>query len=920
MSEQSSSKDARSDSPEDIVAVADTGARNPGGFPALVLFAVALAWSLFQIWIASPLPFWFRVGIFNDTQARSIHLAFALFLAFTSYPGIIKRTGGVPIFAILFAVTAAGLAVYAATLLTQGSEQWPIFALMAAVLVAVSYSAFRPQPLNTVPTLDWVLAGLAAFSAGYLYLFYAELAARPGLPTIPDLIAAGVGMVLLLEATRRTLGPALLIIACIFLFYTFAGRYMPDLISHRGSSFQRAMSQQWLTAEGVFGIALGVSTGFVFLFVLFGALLDKAGAGNYFIKVAFSLLGHFRGGPAKAAVVASGLTGLISGSSIANVVTTGTFTIPLMKRVGFPAERAGAVEVAASTNGQIMPPVMGAAAFLMVEYVGIPYVDVIRHAFLPAVISYIGLLYLVHLEALKDDLKGLPRRNPTVWYRSALNFAITVTSLIILAGAVYYGIGWTREVFGPVATYVVAAGVLAAYVALLWVAARESDLVLDDPESPVLELPEVGTTLRSGLHFILPVIVLIWALIVERLSPGLSAFYAVAFLIFILLTQRPIIALMRRAPDLTGPIRQGGADLLAGLVAGARNMVGIGVATAAAGIIVGVVAQTGIGGVLVDVVRYVSGGNLVAMLVLTAAICILLGLGLPTTANYIIVATLMAPVIVELGSQQGLVVPLIAAHLFVFYFGLMADVTPPVGLASFAAAAVSRGDPIRTGLKAISYDIRTMLLPFIFIFNTQLLLIDIGSPVDLALVVGSAVIAMLAFAAGTQGFFVTRSRIYESALLLLICFTLFRPGFWMDMVYPQYNMRAPIEVNEIAEQVPPNGYIRLQVEGLTALGDEVSKTVMLNLGDDGTAAERLANAGLQVMPMGDQVQVTSVNYGSEAERFGINFGMQITGVLVPDETRPPKELLFIPALAALGLVYWLQRRRKNAQSRDAAKA
>ena len=217
-------------------------------------------------------------------------------------------------------------------------------------------------------------------------------------------------MVLLLEATRRALGLPMVIVALVFLGYTFAGPYMPDLIAHKGASLSRAMSHQWLTTEGVFGVALGVSSGFIFLFVLFGSLLDKAGAGNYFIKSAFALLGHMRGGPAKAAVVSSAATGIISGSSIANVVTTGTFTIPLMKRVGYRPDQAGAVEVSSSVNGQIMPPVMGAAAFLMVEYVGIPYTEVIKHAFLPAIISYIALFYIVHLEALKADLQGLPRR------------------------------------------------------------------------------------------------------------------------------------------------------------------------------------------------------------------------------------------------------------------------------------------------------------------------------------------------------------------------------------------------------------------------------------------------------------------------------------------------------------------------------
>jgi TRAP transporter 4TM/12TM fusion protein len=897
--------------PEDVVAVADTGARQPLGISGQLLYAVALTWSLFQLWYASPLPFIFNILILNDTQARAIHLAFAIFLAYTAFPGIIRRGSGIPpVFAVFGAVAGLALLAYAASLGLAGQQRWIIFGVMGALALAAAYSAWQPTPLDRVPKVDWVLALIASFSAAYLYIFYYALAARPGAPTLVDLIVAGAGLVLLLEATRRALGPALMIIALIFLFYTFAGPYMPDLIAHRGASFARAMSQQWLTAEGVFGIALGVSTSFVFLFVLFGSLLDKAGAGNYFIKLAFALLGHFRGGPAKAAVVASGATGLISGSSIANTVTTGTFTIPLMKRVGFPPERAGAVEVAASTNGQIMPPVMGAAAFLMVEYVGIPYVEVIKHAFLPAVLSYIGLIYIVHLEALKDGMEGLPRPKPTTFTQSLINFAITVASLIILSGLVYYGIGWTRTLFGPAANYLVGAGVLAAYLGLLWLASREPELELDDPTSPVLKLPEVGTTLRSGLHFILPVIVLVWALIVERLSPGLSAFYAVTFLMFILLTQRPILALMRgNGLGFAAATRDGVLDLFGGLALGARNMVGIGVATAAAGIIVGTVAQTGIGGVMIEVIEYISGGNLIVLLVLTAVICIILGLGLPTTANYIIVATLMAPVIVELGTQQGLIVPLIAVHLFVFYFGLMADVTPPVGLASYAAAAISRGDPIRTGIKAISYDIRTIILPFIFVFNPQLLLIGVTNVTQFLLVVFSGLAAMLAFAAATQGYFAARSRIYESLILLLAAFTLFRPGFWMDMIDDPYVIRPPAELMEIVEAKPPNSFVRLRVEGFDVMGRDVSKVVMLNVGPEGSGAERLAHTGLNVMEVGDEVQVMGVSFGSQADRFGVDFGMNVTEVLVENPDRLPKELMFIPALLVIGGIYLLQRRR-----------
>ncbi|HSP01402.1 MAG TPA: TRAP transporter fused permease subunit, partial [Thioalkalivibrio sp.] len=554
-----------------------------------------------------------------------------------------------------------------------------------------------------VPVMDWLLAALAAFCAVYLYLFHQELAQRPGRPLAMDLVVAGCGMALLLEATRRVLGPALMIIAGAFLIYVFAGPWMPDLLAHRGASFGRAMSQQWLSTEGVFGIALGVSTGFVFLFVLFGALLERAGAGNYFIRVAFSLLGHFRGGPAKAAVVASALTGVVSGSSIANVVTTGTFTVPLMKKVGFSAQKAGAIEVASSVNGQLMPPVMGAAAFLMVEYVGIPYVEVIKHAFLPAVIAYIALLYIVHLESLKMGLEGLPRfREMPLWHR-LIGGGLTVSGVLILAGLVYFGLGWIKDVGGAYSIWIIGALVLLSYVLLVWMASREQDSHMVDEEH--LVLPEPGATLRSGLHYLLPVVVLVWCLVVERLSPGLSAFWAVMFMIFILLTQRPLLRLFRHQADLGKGLAQGVRELGDGLVQGARNMVGIAVATAAAGIIVGTVGMTTIGLAMMDLVELLSGGNLLLMLLLTAIICLILGLGLPTTANYIIVATLMAPVIVDLAAQNDLLIPLIAAHLFVFYFGIMADVTPPVGLASFAAAAVARADPIRTGIEAFWYSL-----------------------------------------------------------------------------------------------------------------------------------------------------------------------------------------------------------------------
>jgi TRAP transporter 4TM/12TM fusion protein len=496
------------------------------------------------------------------------------------------------------------------------------------------------------------------------------------------------------------------------------------------------------------------------------------------------------------------MTGLISGSSIANVVTTGTFTIPLMKRVGFSAEKAGAVEVASSVNGQIMPPVMGAAAFLMVEYVGIPYFEVVKHAFLPALISYIALVYIVHLEALKAGMEGLPRAyTPGPIMQRIIMFAFGVVVLCAVSFAVYYGIGWIRPAFGEAASWIIAVLLVAVYVALIAFGARYPALRMEDPNQPVTSLPLPGPTIKAGLHFILPVVVLVWALMVERLSPGLSAFWGAVFMIFILLTQRPLFAFFRKAGDVGDEIKAGFTDLLEGMVAGARNMIGIGIATATAGIIVGAVSQTGVGSALAEVVEVLSGGNILAILFLTAILSLILGMGLPTTANYIVVSALLAPVIVTLAQQNGLIVPLIAVHLFVFYFGIMADVTPPVGLASFAAAAVSGGDPIKTGFVAFFYSLRTAALPFLFIFNNQLLLIDVGWAEGI-LVFIVATIAMLVFAAATQGWFFDRLKVWEIPLLLLIAFSLFRPGFWMDRIVAPFNDVAPAEIVGAAAEQP----------------------------------------------------------------------------------------------------------------------
>lgn len=858
---------------DDLVASSDTGARTPAGAVGTLMLGLAIVWSLFQIYIASPAPFWLSEltgsSFFANilVSARHYHLAFAL------------------------------------------------------VLAAMAFPLLARSPRRHIPWYDWGLAALGAGVCLYMVVFRSDIATRAGLPTTGDLVASAAGLTVLMVATYRALGLPLLMVASVFLVYVFFGdqAFIPEAIRWKGASFGKAMWHFWMQQEGVFGLALGVSSSMVFLFVLFGSLLDKAGAGNWFIKIAFALLGHLRGGPAKAAVVSSAMTGLISGSSIANTVTTGTFTIPLMKRVGFTAEKAGSVEVASSVNGQIMPPVMGAAAFLMVEYVGISYIDVVRHALLPAVISYIALLYIVHLEALKANMQGLPKPGPAKTVLQALIGVLTGFLLVCgLAAALYYGLGWTKDVFGGATLYAVAALFALGYGALVLLASRYPDLELDDPDAPVDRLPEAGPTAKAGFYYLLPIVVLVWCLMIERFSPGLSAFWATLAMVVIMLTQHPLKQLLRGGGDVAAATRRGGAEIVAGLIAGARNMIAIAIATGTAGIIVGTISLTGFHQVIGDLIEFLSGGSLIVMLVLVAIFSLILGMGLPTTANYIVVSSLMAFVVVEVGAQNGLIVPLIAVHLFVFYFGIMADVTPPVGLASFAAAAISRGDPLKTGFTAFYYSLRTAALPFLFIFNTDLLLIDVGWG-EAVVVFAVATVAMLLFAAATQGYFFARNKPWEAALLLLIAFTLFRPGFWLDQVQPPFDAAAPADLFRVAAARPAGEGLRVVVTGTDFDNPDarISKMFVLDLGDNGDGAARITrHAGLPAMPDGDRMLVEEPLPGAaladamQIFDFYADDPVAVTAIAVPAD-RWPKEVFYIPALLLLAGLVMVQRRRTD---------
>lgn len=841
----------------------------PMGSGRTLILTLCFLWSVFQLYVASVIPFvlteWTGLSlVFNNQEIRQVHLAFALALAMLAFP-------------------------------------------------------LRKNPAKqTIAWYDYAAALIAAGSCLYLLIFKDQISDRAGLPTTSDLWVSAIGMLSLALALYRCLGLPLLLVCSFFLFYVFFGdqSFMPETVQWKGASLNKALWHFWMQTEGVFGVALGVASSMIFLFVLFGALLEKAGAGIYFIRLAYALLGHMRGGPAKAAVVASGLSGIYSGSSIANVVSTGTFTIPLMKKTGLTPEKAGAVEVAASTNGQLTPPVMGAAAFLIAEFTGISYLELITHAILPAIVSYIGLMYIVHLEAVKLGLQGSDRSS------RALPLAQKLGGVI--AGFIGFGLlgfltqllfGWTQDVF-PTATIPAAIAIfLLIYLATLKVAAKSQDLgdlLADDPSTRDIPAREI---LVQGLHFLVPIVVLLWCVLIERLSPALSAFWGTMAILFVILTQEPLKNYFRGEAWTNSHWSVGFRAALSGMIQGAENMISIGVATAAAGLIIGTVSLTGAHQVIGELVEALSGGNLILMLLLVALMCLILGMGLPTTANYIVVSSLMAPVIVSVGAQSGLIVPLIAVHLFVFYFGILADDTPPVGLAAFAAAAISQGDPIRTGIQGFAYDIRTAILPFIFIFNTDLLLIDVTWIQGIIIFIVAAC-AMMLFGAATQGFWMVKSRWWETVALLLIAFTLVRPGYWIDQFQAPW---VSFDVNESAlNRSDLDGQVQLTIEGPDF--DDPDQTTQLILLVKATQSQVLATAldtvGILARAEDQNVLLDEPFPGTEyfqsMQRFDFygDTPVQITDLAIEQTNRLTKESMYIPALILLLIVGWSQRTRR----------
>jgi len=757
--------------------------RNLTGLHLKIVVAIAIIWSLFQLWYASPFPFIFNIGMFKGLPARAIHLGFALLLAFLIFP--ISKSKKISIFDILISL-------------------------------------------------------VAVFCCLYIYFFYDQLIDRGGVLlkislgqniNIPiELIIGTIGILILLEATRRVIGLPLVIIATCFLLFSYFGQYAPDMISHGGLSLKRLVGFQWFDQEAIFGIPIGVSVDFIFLFVLFGALLETAGGGKYFLDLAFAMVGKMRGGPAKAAILGSGMTGMISGSSVANTVTTGTFTIPIMKKTGFSKEKAGAIEVSSSVNGQIMPPVMGAAAFVMASFIGVTYFEVVKHAFLPAIISYIALFYISHLEALKLNLKGMEEK----------------------------------------------------------------------------DVPNLKKTFLAGLHFLIPIFVLIYLLVVVRFTASYSIFYATIALILVNLVNKLIKS--RKESNFKDALKFWFNQTIVGFEKGAINMVGVGIAIATAGVIVGAVGSTGLSTNLIIVIESIAKDNVVILILLTIVLCLLLGMGLPTTANYVVVASLMSMVLVDVGNASGYIFPLIAVHLFVFYFGLMADVTPPVGLASYAAAAISGGDPLRTGVQAFWYSLRTAILPIVFLFNHELLLIGIENIWHALLVIITSLIGILVFTAATQAWFINKMRWYEIIVFLLISLSFLSPDFVLDKFYPKFEY-SPLQINNLEMvTLKPDHDVHIKVTRNTDYGERYKLFVIKrnSFGENYS----LKDYGINLVDQEGKVTIDTLDWKGRAKKDGIEMGDIITEFKIENLDRPSKAIVYPFALILLFSFGFMNYRRK----------
>lgn len=608
-----------------------------------------------------------------------------------------KLTGLLGKIAAIIAIAMSAFQLYTAgfgTLLSV--KQRSVHIIFAFTLGFLFFPARSKSDKTKSSIFDYIFIILSTIVFGYLFIFVEEIALKGADVSSTDMLFGALALLLTLEITRRVVGPELPIVAILFLLYARFGPYLPGILAHRGFAWKAIIRHMYLTTEGILGIPISVSATFVFLFILFGAFLDKTGVGKFFIDLAYALTGHLKSGPAMTAVVASGFMGSVSGSSVANTVTTGAFTIPLMKKTGYKPEFAGAVEATASTGGQIMPPVMGAAAFIMAEFTGISYVNIIVAAAIPALLYYFAVGTMVHLEASKLGLKGLPKD----------------------------------------------------------------------------QLPKVGQIMLKQGYLIIPLVSIV-VLLIAKVTPLLSAFYAIGISALI------AVAAAFIKKDKSFGIR----EFLDALESGAKSSVGVACACACAGIIVGVVTLTGLGLRIAELIVTLAQGKLLLTLFFTMIASIILGMGLPTTAKYIVLATMAAPALMKLGVNQ------MAAHLFILYFGVVADITPPVALAAYAGAGIAGANAMKTGMQAVKLALAAFIVPYIFAYDPALILVkDVVNgqvtflPLLSALpVIVSAIIGILCLACAVEGYFINRALILERVLLFGAALSLLKPGLYSDI-------------------------------------------------------------------------------------------------------------------------------------------
>ncbi|WP_100330033.1 TRAP transporter permease [Bacillus xiapuensis] len=556
-----------------------------------------------------------------------------------------------------------------------------------AALVFILYPAFYNKKSNKVTIAD-MLWGLAALSTGgYMILDYQGIAERMSIymPSGTDIAFGLLTILVVIEGGRRVAGNALTILSVLFLIYAFFGHLFPDLLRHSGKDLEDIVTYMYLSTEGIYGIAISVSASYIILFILFGAFLNKSGMGKFFTDISLSVAGHTSGGPAKVSVISSGLLGSINGSALANVVTTGAFTIPLMKRVGYKPEFAGAVEATASVGGQIIPPVMGATAFIMAETLGMPYSQIALAAILPAFLYYLGIILIVHFRAKKLGLQGMSKE----------------------------------------------------------------------------ELPNMRQVLKSGGHLLIPIIVLIGLLMAGK-TPLYAAFYAIVLSVVVSWFNKDT--------------RMGIKEILAAMEEGVRAALGVAMSCAMVGLIVGVSTLTGLGPKLTQSILVLGQGEMLLTLFFTMIACIIMGMGLPSIPTYIITATMAAPALLELG-----VAPFVT-HMFVFYFGILANVTPPVALAAFAGAGIAGASPNKTGFEALRLALSGFIIPYIFVFSPVLLMQDVASPWQVVWVTITAVIGILGLSVAVERYFITGVPLPLAALSLAGSITLIIPGLWTDII------------------------------------------------------------------------------------------------------------------------------------------